>query len=185
MEENKLVQNDTEVKADAPVGNKVDEVEKRAEAKMKALHEKLMEDQKKAEAQARDELAHQKAELEQAHKELEQLRTAAREETKKADDEMESRFVSDSKKEGAQLAKAAKEFDGRLNQFNTQFDQKAEDFSRKAEDHFNAVRQGAMNTIDDFADEMQQDPKQALIEAGKMALMIIGAIALLKGIFRR
>lgn len=185
MEENKPVQNDAEVKADAPVENKIDEAQERAEAKMKALHEKLIEDQKKAEARLQQQLDHQKAELEQAHKELEQVRAAAKEEIKKADDEMESRFVSDSKKEGVQLADAAKEFDGRLNEFNTHFDQKAEDFSRKAEEHMNAVRQGAMNTIDDFADEMQRDPKRALIEAGKMALMLIGAIALLKGIFRR
>ncbi|MBF0578870.1 hypothetical protein IM774_03510 [Erysipelotrichaceae bacterium RD49] len=188
MEDNKSVQENAaadEMQPSTPVEHKIEEIQDEAQAKVKALHEQLIADQKKAEAELQKELAKRKNEFSAARQKIDQAKAKAAAELQKADVELEAKLTADSKTEGQHLEQAAKELNIKMDQFDEGLDQKSEEFTKRAEEKLNAVRRTAEDTIDGFANEMQQDPKQALIEAAKAGLMIIGAIALLKGLFRR
>lgn len=57
------------------------------------------------------------------------------------------------------------------------------ELSQDAREKFGEFREKAVDHVGDFAQEMQDDPKAALIEAGKVFLMVAGGIALLRALF--
>ncbi len=146
----------------------------KSEEDLETLAAKIHSEENTAKEELAKDVQEEKADLEKARAEFQQAGEQARQKL----DRM-------SRNAGRSL----EEFNDRLNaevqEAGKEIDADSDSFVKKAEERFNDFRASADQTIDSFANEMQQDPKKALIDGLKAGLMIIGAIALIKGLFRK
>lgn len=183
MEENKTLTSQQE--AQDAVEAKVVDVKEKAEA----LKEDVRRDFNEAEAKAKiDAEAAQKrfeAAKALAIADANEAEAKAKADWKHAASEAEEKFDQYSRQAGARLGHYASVLDAQAKENDDEFDDQFNDFASEARDRMGDLRERAVSQVSDFANEMQTDPKQAFLDAAKAGLMIIGLIALIKGLFRR
>ncbi len=178
MEENK--QNVTDVKPETEENKPQSDLE----AKAAELKEDAIRDFDAASEKAREQGEKFKAEASEIKEQAKETAATLQADWKHAAKEADANFREKSAQAGTFLKEQATKLDDLDTKGFDQAGSQFEEFASQAGDKVNDLKQKAAEKIDDFADQLQKDPKEAMIEAAKAGLMFIGAIALLKGIFK-
>lgn len=181
MDEKKTVTNTGSDNTKKPAVDAKDEALLAEEAKVKAevdhtldsLHEQMSEEEQKVHAEIHKELQIEREAIRKAQAAAQARAEAA-----------ESAFSRTSRHAGEELASRAARLNAKAESFDDGLEHDSDEVSKWAGARLNEYRQNAYDSMDSFAREMESDPKKALVDALKMALMIIGALALLRGIFK-
>lgn len=154
-----------------------------AEEKASQVRESVKTDFRQAVDQAHAKMAEAGAYAETAKEEAQKAEEQVKADFSQAAKEAEADFNQASKEAGSQLEDYAHQFGEEVDRRADAFDDRFNELSQDAREKFGEFREKAVDHVGDFAQEMQDDPKAALIEAGKVFLMVAGGIALLRALF--